>query len=217
VSLGKLKRTLHREFTRNPAKSCTLLALLPVAGYFIGPLVWKQLPGAKAPESTQMAQVLVTDIASATVSIGTGSATGPQPLPTWQQVARWIEQDARMKPSTTVSLRDPFCPISKPLEQESEQKKQNEQAVPSAASLRPEDCGLELTATIVGTAKRLATISGRLYSENARIHWGDTPGSPQASSPTDDPFVLKTVAKNYVVLERHGESFQLPLVRAAEK
>ena len=211
MSLGKLKRTLHREFTRNPAKSLTLLALLPVAGYFVGPVVWKQLPGSKENKPSGVAVATVDGAALATIA----AASGPSPLPRWQDVAQWIDQDERMKSSVTAGLRDPFHPVKK-IAETSDAERQTKEPTPSAASLRPEDCGLQLTATIIGSGKRLATISGRLYSENSRVRFRSSDRSPNDSPPDDDSFVLQTVAKNYVVLERHGELFQLPLVRSTE-
>jgi hypothetical protein len=207
VSLGKFKKTLHREFTRNPAKSFTLLALIPVAGYFIIPPLWNLLPTAKGGKpSTPSTPSFVAVAGSEQVA----AVNGPLPMPRWQDVAVWMLQDARMKPATAVRTRDPFRPAAKPdLAQEDQEHLAGTERTATVASIRPEDCGLALTATIVGTTKRLATINGRLYAENASVQF-DFPGA-SAASPPDNAFVLKTVTKNHVVLERHGELFKLRL------
>src|SRR5687767_10500504 len=119
MSLQKLKRTLHREFTRNPAKSCTLLALLPVAGYFIAPLVWKQFPGTKGSGVAQATQIVVTDVASEAAT----TIAAPQASARWHEIAKWIEKDARMKPATFASVRDPFSPMTKTAEPDDEERK----------------------------------------------------------------------------------------------
>jgi hypothetical protein len=215
MSLGKLKRTLHREFMRNPAKSATLLALIPVAGYFIAPLLWKQLPFAKGGKPSQPSFVAAAGAPIAGEPIA--AVTGPLSLPRWQDVAEWIIQDKRMRPSTTVSLRDPFRPTSTSKDDQPGVEAESTAPAPSAASMRPEDCGLQLTATIVGTTKRLATINGRLYSENALVGIDNHPGFSAEPPRADNAFVLKTVAKSHVVLERHGEQFQLRIAGGAEK
>jgi hypothetical protein len=206
VSLGKLKRTLHREFTRNPAKTYTLLALLPLAGYFVGPLLWKQLP-SRGGESSPGAPAVVAEQGSLAV------ASGPPPIPRWQDLAEWMRQDSRMRPAAARSARDPFRP-ARTVAVRTEAERQPR---PSAASQRPEDVGLQLMATIVGPTRRLATISGRLYTEDSRVPAQGARIAPAAEPlPDDQVFVLKTIARGYVVLERHGELFRLPIVREPE-
>ncbi len=219
MGIGNLKRSLHRELTRNPAKSATLLALIPVAGYFIGPLVWKQLPFSKGGTTNQPTFLAVADngASATTTATGTVAVASPQSLPRWQDVAEWIGQDARMKSSTAVRIRDPFQPVSNAAELQRNAEQKAEQEPVAAASVRPEDCGLELTATIVGRAKRLATINGRLYSESARVNFENNDRSQAKTPQADNAFILQTVAKNYVVLERHGELFRLPIVGTEEK
>jgi hypothetical protein len=209
MSLSQLKRTLQREFKRNPAKSITLLALLPVAGYFIGPVLWKQLPSGKKGEQVSSKPSFLAAAGAEVVAVPNDKPAAPG----WQDLADWISLDVRMKSGTIATSRDPFHPIPESSPQVAEAGPAIAEQSPVAASLRPEDCGLELTATIVGPTRQLASISGRLYSRDARVKFGDfhskSPDS-QAERP-DDAFVLKSIAKTHVVLERQGEQFLLTI------
>jgi hypothetical protein len=203
VSLGKLKRSFQREMARSPGKVWTLLALLPVAGYFIVPLIWKQLPVSKDQSATGPSVAAAT---VATIPELVGSATSFR----WQEVASWMAQDVRMKSASASELRNPFQKVITPEELARKAELEAKEKIQAAPSLRPEDLGLQLTATIVGQGKRFATINGRLYAEGARVRIGQGVMAPAAGS-DQEAFVLKTVAKNYVLLERRGKPFRLQI------
>lgn len=212
MSLSRLKRTLQREFMRNPAKSVTLLALLPVAGYFVGPVIWRQLPSGTKGEQ-------VSSKPSFLAAAGTEQMAVPSDKPTapgWQDLAEWIALDLRMKPGVLATSRDPFHPVLESKNQVANAGPEEPKQPSAARSLRPEDCGLELTATIVGPSRQLASISGRLYSRDARVRLGDHNANTldsqvEPADDGDDAFVLKSIEKTHVVLERQGERFRLTI------
>ena len=191
-------------------KTATLLALLPVAAYFILPLIWKQIPGSKESSSQQASFVVPTAIAGSG-SMAATPQTALQTLQHWQEIAAWIAKDARMKSADAPDSRNPFQRATKvaSVEAPPEQKGNEQNLMPP--KLRPEEFGLQLTVTIIGPAKRMATINGRLYPENATIKVNHGEGSETANATTDQSFVLKTVAKSHVMLERDGQLYRLSL------
>jgi hypothetical protein len=210
VNLGKLKRTLERDFKRNPAKTGVLLALLPVAAYFIGPLFWKMIPKTGSDGAT----VGSVALPAANSLVPPANATSPRAAP-WHEVAAQIASDSRMTSAAVAGLRDPFQGEEKVLVQLAEQPIEPAQEVTEDPNeeTRPEDFGLQLTATIVGEHLRLATINGKQYRENAKL-----PILQSAEGAPNDiqggaAFVVKRVAKKYVVLEREGKLYQLQLSR----
>jgi hypothetical protein len=81
--------------------------------------------------------------------------------------------------------------------------------------LTPEDLGFRLTATIVGSRVRMATINGKPYREKSAIA---VPSSEDAELEPDaslnkPAFTLQAVNRKYVVLERNGRLYQLKLAR----
>jgi hypothetical protein len=215
VDFGKLKRTMVREFQRSPAKTCVLLGMLPVAGYFIGPLIWKQVRPTKTPA---LAVARPVEIAAASpVGGAVAGATAGAAAVTWKDAATWMEMDSLMQATIPPAARNPFQ------QAKSEQDLANAKNA-SAGQLgqenaldnetRPEDLGLRLTATMVGNRIRIATINGKQYQENALIN-AAAGGAPEVNAKPlgGDAFVLKLVDRKFVILERNGKTYQLQLAR----
>lgn len=216
MNWGKLKRSLQREFKRNKAKTCVLLALLPVAGYFVGPVVWKMLPHSKSrgPAAEAATATSPTATASFVNVVPTVSVAVPATA-AWHDAADWIASDARMTAAPASGLRNPFQIAVNELQRSAGQESDHDARKEVSEELRrPEDFGLQLTATIVGSRLRLATINGKQYRENATVMISNMEEAPSDPITTLVPgFVLKTVAKKHVVLEREGKLYQLQLAR----
>lgn len=199
VDLAKWKRTLQREFMRSPAKTGTLLAMLPVAGYFIVPLFVKTSPTTAS--STDSAPVsLVAPVVAAESTAATSEVS-------WRQLATLLAEDARMHPTAAVGPRDPFRPVASFAKPEDEGPNGTKPVVDPRQT--PQDFGLQLTATIVGQTRRLATINGHLYPESAEIPVPAAATAPEATTSEPIRFTLRSVAKDHVTLERDGKQFEL--------
>lgn len=214
MNSARLKRILEREFKRNPAKTCVLLALLPVAAYFILPLVWQPFAGGK-PSGPSVVQASIAPVAAVTADANVPGPTVSEK--SWHQVAGSIAADPRMKAAPVMGLRNPFeRDLSALQAAAAEQKEQAQEPVEVRPQpRRPEEFGLQLSATIVGSQLRLATINGRQYRENSAVAIPQDHSGQEGTqlSPTANSFMLKTVTKKFVVLEREGKLYRLPLAR----
>jgi hypothetical protein len=212
VNWGKLKRTIERDFKRNPAKTGVLLALLPVAAYFIGPLCWKLLP-KKGPEIAAVGTVALAPVNSA--SQPPIPTTTAKPVATrWLDVAAQIATDTRMASAALGGLRNPFeGEANLPIDLTQQKNELPTESASDEQASRPEDFGLQLTATIVGKNVKLATINGKQYRENATLPILHGSDSDATAAHDNSGFIVKRVAKKYVVLEREGKLYQLKLSR----
>lgn len=203
VNLAKVKKGLQKELMRNPAKTATLLALLPLAAYFIVPLVWKK--DAKTGGNVALAAAIVAPTAAPF------AASNFQPgIPDWRQTSQWLAQDSRLRPRRDFGERNPFAGATPPPVEESEPEAVDE-SVGTAAPVTPAELGLQLSATVIGPRTRLATINGRTYAERAQIRIKQMAGD-DGSQPVLT-MELRSVAKNFVVLEYGGGIYRLPLQR----
>jgi hypothetical protein len=187
-----------------------LLALLPVAGYFIVPLVWKKGP-SKSPGSVA---ILPTAQIAAPPAVVKEAATATE----WFKVAAQIAKDTKMKPAPAQGVRNPFhLAIAKTDTAivEMSDSASNKSTRKADRELTVEDLGLRLTSTIVGDRIRMATINGKPYRENARIALSRSREvAADPSQPLNEPMlVLKSVDRKFVVLEHEGKLFRLPLSR----
>ncbi len=174
MSTNKLIRRARRELTANPKKTAVLGLLAAVALFFWAPLVWGWIAPAKppAPGDTASAGNPPPGMTTSVATQQTPSQTEPVPTHTWQQIVHWRKQDPRMTPVTDVgSRRDPFqMGKSKLAEAEAEIAKQRAQQQAAATPvLSPEDLGLKVSGTIVGSRRSVAMINGRAYSQGDTI------------------------------------------------
>ena len=213
MNWGKLKRTIERDFKRNPAKTGVLLALLPLAMYFIGPLCWKMLP-KKGPETASVGTIALAP-ANSVSQLPNATTTAKKDTARWHDVATQIATDTRMTSAALGGLRNPFegegnLTINLAAR---ETEIATEPASDDQETSRPEDFGLQLTATIVGKHVKLATINGKQYRENAKLPILHGSDSAATAANANSAFIVKRVAKKYVVLERKGKLYQLQLSR----
>src|SRR5437762_1538891 len=113
--MSKLAKKLRRELKNNPKKGITLGLLLVIAGYFWAPLVmgWfgNDADRAAAPAAASGAAAPGATVVQPPTAAPSASPASPAlPAYTWQQLAGWIDEDARMRPAVSVSPRDPFQP-----------------------------------------------------------------------------------------------------------
>jgi hypothetical protein len=79
--------------------------------------------------------------------------------------------------------------------------------------LSPSELGFRLTATIVGSQVRMATINGKPYREQSSIVVASERGATQERVGPETAFTLVSVGRKHVVLERNGKLYQLELAR----
>lgn len=196
----KLVRKLRRELFANPKKGAALALLLAVAVWFWMPLIEKYF----VPKSE--------DVAVTEPNVGAGNSTANASIPAtgaegdestdihWKQVVDWIHDDPMMHPQLPPpGARNPFAPSeSRRLARE---KVEQSSQPPPPADVTPEQSGLVLRSTVIGSRKKTAMINERAY------HEGQTVKAPKAN----DQFKLVRIATNYVVLESGGKQYQLKL------
>jgi hypothetical protein len=190
-------RRLRREITASPKKAAVLGVSLVIAIWFWAPLVGKWF-GAKSADETAVATSNIEE--TAVVPTIATPTTAKAAAPKWHQVLEWMRKDPLMRPyAPTAVERDPFSPSA------SQIAKQEETQQPAAAALEltPEQAGLALRSTIIGPQMKTALINGRAYHEKQSV--------PAANG--RDRFLLVEIRSNSVVLQRHGQSFEVKLPR----
>ncbi|MGE0758307.1 MAG: hypothetical protein AB7O38_14865 [Pirellulaceae bacterium] len=218
----KWHRTMVREFQRSPGKSLLLVAMLPIAAYFVGPLVWKSLPSARGSVSpATVTKALVA--ASPFVPCLDGDTASKSSSPaSWHELREWMQQDRRMRSAPFQGLRDPFravAAVASPTEvadAEEERTEASGKDTPLSElkpDLSPEELGLHLTATIIGKRIRMATINGKPYRERATIDVSAENRRRDDDSLPSASFVLKSVQRKSVTLERNGALYELELAK----
>lgn len=206
----KLRRTLVREFQRSPGKTCLLLALLPVAAYFIVPLL-----GTKEAKGHGAVQPAAAPVAAAVAAASVPGAAAR----TWHELVEWMANDVRMRTAPHGGARNPFRRSGDDRTATNQDETAHEvpeiEAKERPQELSPSEMGLRLTATIVGSRVRMATINGRRYREQAPIAVGSAPADDgvEGARQMDTPFVVKTISRKHVVLERNGKLYPLEMAR----
>jgi len=194
-----LIKQLRREAARNPAKAGVLGLLVVVALWFWAPLVWGWIGSREG--TSQPSPILPPQVTSnASGAAPASTATAAAPATTWQQLVEWRKQDPRTTAADTLKTRrDPFHAIPAPVV-EAEVK-----AAPKAAPvvLTPEQLGLKLSSTVVGSDRRVALINGRIFREGQVIKCG--------KEAQEILFRLAEIHSRHVVLERDGHRFELAI------
>jgi hypothetical protein len=213
VNAKRFARKLRREVTASPKKAAVLGLLVLVALYFWGPLVWSWI--ARSESHARPAQAAAASEDARSVPSGpvpspklardrnaTTHKNKPPPGHPWDELARWIEADPRMKPAGELSgSRDPFHAVAQ--EVAKRRKSEELKAAEAAAAMTPEKLGLALSSTLIGPQRRLALISGRAY-EQGRTVQGAKDGRQFA-------FTLSEVHPRRIVLTREGIRYELTI------
>ncbi len=203
VALNKLTKQLRREVTANPKKAAVLGLLAAVALWFWAPLVW----GWVASDGENTAEAVESDTDTPPdMPIGHAekSKTMQQkteaPQHPWRQVVEWMEDDPLTSTANTIiNKRDPFQMQRPEVVEETVEPKVEPETVQK--DLTPEELGLVLSSTIIGTHRRLAQINGKIV-ELGRL----------VNVTKDDrryEFRLVEVQHRMVVLQRNSDRFEL--------
>jgi hypothetical protein len=197
VSANRWIKQLRREAVRNPAKAGVLGLLVVLALWFWAPLVWGWIgsrEGSSQPSPT--GSPLATRDASSPAPASTPTAA---PAATWQQLVEWRKRDPRTTAADMLKTRrDPFHAIPSAVVQEEVKAAPVVQVV-----LTPEQLGLKLSSTVVGSDRRVALINGRIYREGQVIKCG--------KEAQEILFRLAEIHSRHVVLEREGHRFELAI------
>ncbi len=185
--MGKLGSQISRELRQNPKKAVILGAMCVVALYYWVPIIRRW----SSPEDQP-----TTATASATPPV-TPAAKGDSRLP-WEKIAASIDGDPNMQPVDVKLGWNPFdrgrdLPVEEPAESPT---------TPEPVITSPEQAGLTLESTIVGSRRQTAVINGEAFSPGDWI-----------TAPTDTPlrYHLIAVTQNSVTLECQGHRFTLSL------
>ena len=222
MNVGKLKRVAIKEFTRSPAKTGFLLAMLPVALYFCAPLLFGALKKS-SPVTGGIPAGKVSQQAAFVLPASTKQVATPQQVEQgWVEVARSLANDLLAMPaSIPFDARNPFSRSGQDETDESPAVEDDERVVSSDTEAEPVDrtvvtrnpireLGLELNATMVGPRSRLATINGKTYRQGETIPVIIDTGLA-AGAATTFPLELSHVDRRFVDLEMDGQRHRLQL------
>lgn len=191
---------MQKEFKRSPGKSAVLVALLPVAAYFIGgPILkksWSERPQAVANASPTT--FLVSNTTAATALPSNAEAI-------WPRVLDAVRSDPMMAPATGSTKRNPFMQLTV-VDKATSVDEDDQARAAELAKVTPEEFGLRLMGTIVSSRMKLATINGRPYSLNETIEVPFAQGDEAKQK-----FILVEVGEKHVVLNGKGELFRMTL------
>ena len=216
MSGSKLARQLRRELTGNRKKAVILGLLGLVAIYFWAPLIWGWVV-KEEPTDQPVSLGPAADTASPA-----WAALAKQPTivaekkttttHSWDQLVKWIKQDPETSPAGGLGkLRDPFrVPEKKVAKTETDDEDQAEAAAepqPEQVEATPEELGLVLSSTVIGSRRRAALINGRTYALGQTI---EIDKDEQRIA-----FTLLDVHTWKVVLERLGKRFDWTISRPA--
>ena len=194
MNAGKLKKQLIRDLKGSPKKAAFLGALLLVAAYFLAPLIL----GKPKTEAETLAPA---EGQAATAEQATTPAGATTPRLTWRQLTARIAQDPRMTPKEFAAGENPLGVITQ-IESEPEPEPEVEAEAPEvvveSTPATPRNLGLTLSATLIGTNRRVALINGRPYAEGTSIRIN-----------REVEFVVKRISDRQAILERDGRQFVL--------
>jgi hypothetical protein len=206
ASKNTFTNRLKREITASPKKAAVLAIVCVVAICFWTPLVLKwagkksttdDLAVASSEEETTSA----TPIAAAPPTEANNPTTQAQPT-NWQKILKWIRNDPKMKPQVAISRRDPFAPaVSRQVVKV--QEPAQAPPPPPPPEITPQQAGIFVSSTVVGTKSRTALINGRTYRESQQI----------AGAKSQDRFVLVEIRPKGVILERNGQRYEVKIPR----
>jgi len=201
VDIGKLKRVLFKEFTKSPLKTGFLVAMCPVALYFIVPLCLPERAKAKRPEAEQ-----VQDLSYVAAHENSGQTVAATPS-NWNELAERMRNDGRMASADLGTFaRNPFQLAGNSLDEESAEESE------TIEDMEEEDLGaahgIVLTATIVSPRLQLATINGRMYGIQDDIVLSE---DTLEGTSRKESFRLKEVGTRHAILARDGREILLEL------
>lgn len=221
MNLGQLKKKVAKEFSKSPAKTIVLIALCPVALYFVVPLF---LPNKSNVDPSLRAQVIDANVQSkhpqsTTTTTSTSNQTEADAAgsgATWRQLNALIEADwRRTSGKLTQAERNPFGDLVEETPEKPVELKQPEAPVVSQEAFN--SLQLRLTGTVVGGKSRWATVNGVRFQEGQEM--AASLGLNEGRNPRDTTsqrvrLVLLLVAPDHAMVEFQGRYFRLDSARA---
>jgi hypothetical protein len=192
MNLQKVIKQLQRELKANRQKAAVLGVLAVVALYFWWPLVAKWFGNGSTATAASTSPTVVNP---ATLAI-TPPAAAKKSTVAWQEVARALERDPRMKPTAWDEDRDPFASLAPPTQVVETDPTEAELAKKKSPVVTPESAGLVVTGTAISRGRRTALISGRTFALGDKILINETV-SFEIVAITDSSVVLQSDAKRY--------------------
>ena len=199
VNVRKLRRVLYKEFTKSPLKTGFLVAMCPVAVYFVLPLC---LPGKDKPtrQSNRPLELTTSTQEQTTETVEVDN--------NWAQLTATMTNDPWMvSAELPAAARDPF----KRLIDEPEEREVPDDEPDKIASEQElvETYSIALTATMVTPRTRIATINGKTYREQELLELDDRGNGIQ-----DQTVRLAEVGPRHAILDWEGKSIRLDLQRS---
>jgi hypothetical protein len=200
VKLDKLGKKLRREIAASPKKAALLGLITVVALYFWAPLVRSWLSKDKTTAYAEPTPAASAGPLAAQPGAPSAVADAALGLPSWERVVQWMHDDPRTMTATRIAqTRDPFeCPKA-----EVSKAKADETSEPHSPMVSPSAAGLVLTATIIGSQRPLAQISGKTYAVGQTIEIAKEKETVRAA------FMLTEIHPRRAVLQSGGEKFEL--------
>lgn len=198
MKLGKLPAAIRRELTANPTKAAVLALLLAAAAWFWGPIVWRNLGGAKPPAQGQA--LAVTELHAVGSTSSTKSKTQDISKGNWRDLLAARRQDPLAQPATF----DPQWP--QPFKVMALAAATGGEAQATQVVLTPAQAGLVLESIVYGKTRRAAMINGEVYREGSEVAVAAVPGAAVT-------FQVVHIDRASVALERYGRTYRLEFPR----
>lgn len=196
---AKFLKAIRRELAAHPKKAALLGLLVLAAAYFWGPIVWRQFAGKPARQTN--ATLAAASFAPAPQGVASESERSNAPLPRWDEIRKWREQDPLMR---TVPFDpawpEPFRGDPAALAAAAANSAASAGATSPLAS--PAEVGLVLESVIYGPTNRAAVIGGKIYREGAKVI------ARPATGPAVE-FELRRIDRRSVELVRHDKPYRL--------
>ncbi|HUE73116.1 MAG TPA: hypothetical protein VMP01_19685 [Pirellulaceae bacterium] len=199
MKLGKLPAAIRRELTANPKKAAVLALLLAAAAWFWGPIVWRNLGGAKPPAQGQ-AQVVNSELHAIGSVFTAKSKTQDTPKGNWRELIAARRQDPLARPATF----DPQWP--QPFKVMALAVAAGGETPATQVVLTPAQAGLVLESIVYGKTRRAAMINGEVYREGSEVAASAALGSAVT-------FQVVHIDRASVALERYGRTYRLEFPR----
>jgi hypothetical protein len=209
ASKNTFTNRLKREITASPKKAAVLAIVCVVAIGFWTPLVLKWAgkkstaddPVVASSEEETTSATPITAAPPTEANNSANNATTAAQRANWQKILKWIRNDPKMKPQVAISRRDPFAPAVS--HQVVKVQEPAQAPPPPPPEITPQQAGIFVSSTVVGSKSRTALINGRTYRESQQI----------AGAKSQDRFVLVEIRPKGVILERNGQRYEVKIPR----
>jgi len=222
VNARRLLKQVKRELLASPKKAAILGIGLAAAVYFWTPLVWKWVAPKKTLQTAKKPAARNRTAPPAATMVPPKPAAKRRPEPSWTELLEMMTADPLRRPANvSEDMTDPFKRPSPPkpkVDSETEAKPAEPEPAPPP-EISPEQVGIKLTGTVVGTKNRMAILSGRSYRVGEAVAGmmaghGDLVAAEEVAAIPPEPsieFELAKITPAAVTLRREGKEFVLRL------